>query len=67
MMLYYKTKFGCKLTSSLEDIVKKKLYFDHVSPCCDLDNEDTEPIFPHNTMTHDNTQYQLWLKEKKNG
>ena len=60
MMLYYKTKFGCKQTSSLEDIVKI-VVFDHISPCGDLDIEDSEPIFPHDTLPDNNTPpYQVW-------
>ena len=54
-MLYYQTKFGCTQTSSLEDIVKKQSYFDYISPCCDLDIEDSAPIFPRDTSPHENT------------
>ena len=40
-----------------------KSYFDYINPCCDLDIEDSEPIFLHNTLPHDNTPpYQIWLK-----
>ena len=61
MMLYYQTKFGSKQTSSLEDIVKIVTFF--LSPCCDLDIEDSEPVFVHDTLPHDNTpHYQIWLK-----
>ena len=45
MMLYYQTTFACKQTSSLEDIVKIVKF----CPPCDLDIEDSEPIF---YMTH---------------
>ena len=31
------------------------IYFDYISPCCDLDAEDNKPIFPHDTLPHDNT------------
>ena len=59
MKLYYQTKFGCKSTSSLEDKVKSS-YFDYVSPHCDLDNEESEPIFLQDTSPHNNTaQYQV--------
>ena len=62
MMLYYQTKFGCKQTSSLQDILKRS-YFDYISPRCDLDIEGSEPVFPHDTSPHDNTPpYQVWLK-----
>ena len=64
MMLYYQTKFGCKQTSSLEDIVKQS-YFHHISSHYDLDIEDSEQIFLHDTLPHDNTPpYQVWLKKK---
>ena len=57
-MLYYQTKFGCKRTSSLEDIVKIVI---SLSPCCDLDIEVSEPTFPHDILPHDNTTpYQVW-------
>ena len=56
-MLHYKTNFGFRRTSSLEDIVEI-LYFDNVyyiSFRCDLDIEGSEPIFLHDTLPHDNT------------
>ena len=66
MTVYYQTKFGCKQTSSLEEIAKKQSYFDYVSPRCDLDIEDNEPIFLHDTSPYDNTPtYRVRLK--KNG
>ena len=43
MMLYYQIKFGCKLTSILEDTTEIVI-FDYISPCCDLDTEHSEPI-----------------------
>ena len=31
------------------------------NPHCDLDIHDSEPIFPHDTLPHDNTPpYQVW-------
>ena len=51
MMLCYQTKFGCKGTSSLEDIA----YFDYINPCCDFHIEDSEPIFLHDTLAYDAT------------
>ena len=51
LMVYYQT-FACQRISSLEDIAKES-YFNHMSPCCDLDLEDSEQIFPHHTQTHD--------------
>ena len=51
-MLYYQTKFGCKLPSSLEDKTEivifwlyKPSYFHYISPHCDLDIEHSEQIF----------------------
>ena len=35
--------------------------FYHISPCCDLDIEDSEPLFLHDTPPHNNTPpYQVW-------
>ena len=31
----------------------RKWYFDYISPLCDLDIEDSEPIFLHDTLAHD--------------
>ena len=62
MMLYYQTKSGSKLTSSLEDTVEQS-YFDYIRPHCDLDTEDSEPVFLHDIPTPDNTPpHQIWLK-----
>ena len=59
IILHYQTKFGCKQTSSLENIVE--IYY--ISTCCDLDIEDNEPIFVHNTLPPNNaSQYQGRLK-----
>ena len=34
-----------------------------MSPCCDLDLENSKPIFLHDTQAHDDaSQYQLWFK-----
>ena len=51
MMLYYQTKFGCKQTSSLKEI--EIVNFDYISPCCDLDIQDSDLIFLHDTLAHD--------------
>ena len=41
----------------------KIVIFDYISPGCDLDTKDSEQIFPHDTLPHNNTsQYQVWLK-----
>ena len=62
MMLYYQTKSGCKQTSDLKDTVETVTFY-YINPCCDLDLEDSKPIFLHDTPPHDNTPpYQAWLK-----
>ena len=39
---------------------KKLSYFDHMSPCCDLDLENSKQIVLHETPAHDDTsQYQV--------
>ena len=43
-MLYYQTKFGCQPTNSLEDRTEIVIY-DYISPRCDLDIEEGEPVF----------------------
>ena len=41
-------------------------YFAYISPCCDLDIEDNEPIFVHDIMSHNKTApYLIWLKMVK--
>ena len=43
---------------------KKTPHFDYISPRCDLDLEDSQPIFRHYTPAHDNTPpYQVWLQK----
>ena len=55
------TKFGCKQTNIWEDIVEIVIFF--ISPHCDLDTEDSEPILLHDTLPHDKIPpYQVWLK-----
>ena len=54
MMLHYQTKFNCKPTSSLEDIVKIVIFWLN-KLSCDLDIEDSEPIFSHDIASSDNT------------
>ena len=49
MMLYYETKFGCKLTSSLEDTIEMVIFWLY-KPSRDLDIEYIEPIFLHDTL-----------------
>ena len=57
MVMFYKTKFVCKEISSLEDtreiFIAVILYFDHVSPTCDLGLEVSKAIFSHDIPAHD--------------
>ena len=43
LMMYNQSKFGCRRISSSEDVVES--YFDHMSPRCDLDLEDSKQFF----------------------
>ena len=52
MMVYHPIKFGCKKISSLADKVDTVI-FDQMSPHCDPELEDSEPIFLHDTVAHD--------------
>ena len=37
---------------------------DHMSPCCDLELEDSKPIVLHDTLAHDDAlPYQVWLQK----
>ena len=57
--MYHQTKFGCQGFNSSEDIVES--CFDHMSPCCDLDLEDSKPIFFEDNLAHDEASpYQVW-------
>ena len=58
--MYHLTKFGSERISKSEDIVEVS-YFDHMSPCCDLDLENSKLIFLHDTPVHNNaSQYHVW-------
>ena len=64
LTMFYQTKFGCKWTSRLGDIVQivSFIHF-YISPHCDLDIEDSDSIFLHDTPPHDNTPlYPVSLK-----
>ena len=45
MIMYYETKFCSKRISNLEDNSTKLSYFDHTSPYCDLDLENSKQLF----------------------
>ena len=71
VILYsYYTKFGCKrfkkkwFNFNLQEIWnwKKQLNFEDLTPHCDLDLEDRNPTFLHDTLGHDDApSYQVWL------
>ena len=59
MLMYHPRRFCCKKISSSADKVK----FDQMSPHCDPELEDSEPIFLHDTLAHDDASpYQVWLQ-----
>ena len=63
MMMYNPLKFGCKKISSSADMVETVM-FDYMSPQCDLDLEDSKPIFLHDTLAHDvASPYLVWLQK----
>ena len=51
MMMYHHTKFSCKRISSSDNILKKS-YFDYIILNCDLDLEDSKPIFLKDNLAH---------------
>ena len=63
MMMYHPIKFGSKKISSSVDMVETVIS-DYMSPHCDLELEDSKPIFLHDTLAHDNAwPYQDWLQK----
>ena len=50
MTTYHQTKFGCQGINNSEVIVES--HFDHMSPCCDLDLEESKTFFLHVTLAH---------------
>ena len=60
--IYHQTKFDCKRVSSSDDV--EQSFSDYINPYCDLDLQDSKPIFLHVTPTHDDTPpYQVWLQK----
>ena len=58
--LYHQTKFSCKRISN-SDNMSKKSHFHYIILHCDLDLEDSKPIFLNNTLAHgDVSLYQVW-------
>ena len=63
MMMHHPIKFGCKRISRTVNTAETVIY-DHKSPHCDFDPEDSESIFLQNTLAHDDvSSYQVWLKK----
>ena len=52
MMMYHLIKFGCRKTSSSMHIAETVI-FDYMSPHCDLELEDSKPIFSRETLAYD--------------
>ena len=63
MMMYHPIKFGCKKISSSADMVETVIS-DQMSPHCDPELEDSEPIFLHDILADDvASPYQIWLQK----
>ena len=50
-MMYHAIKSGCKRTSNSVDMVETVIS-DYTSPHCDLELENSKPIFLHDTLAH---------------
>ena len=50
--MHHPIQIGCKKISSSVDVVKAVIS-DYMSPQCDLDLEDSKPVFLHDTLAHD--------------
>ena len=47
----------------MKKIQQEQSYFDYISPRCDLNHEDCEPVFLHDIPAYDSTPpYQVWFK-----
>ena len=61
-MIYHQRKFGHKQIISFDELADES-HFDYLSPCCDLDLEDSNQFSWHNTPTHNNAPlYQVWFE-----
>ena len=59
----HQTRFSCKKISISVDVVETTIS-DYISLHCDLELEDKEPIFLHNTLAQvDASPYQVWLQK----
>ena len=62
MMVYCLITFGCKKISNSVDMVEKVI--SEMCPHCDLELEDSKPIFLHDTLANDDASpYQVWLQQ----
>ena len=63
IMMCYPIRWDCKKISRLVDWVETVI-FDYMNSKCDLDLEDSKPIFLHDTLAHDDASpYQVWLQK----
>ena len=63
MTMYYPIKCGCKKISSSVDTAQSVI-FDKMSPHYDLNPEDSQPIFLHDTLAHDDASpHEVWLQK----
>ena len=63
MIMYQQIIFGCKKISRSIDMVEAVIS-DHISPHCDIDLEDSKPIFLHDILANDGASlYQVWLQK----
>ena len=61
MIMYRQIKIDCKKLSSSVDMVESVI-FDYMSLQCDIDLEDSKPIFLHNTLAHEDASSNLITK-----
>ena len=62
-MWYHPIKSGCKKINNSADMVETVI-FDHMSPKCDFDLEDSKPVFLNVTLAHDDASpYKVWLQK----
>ena len=61
--MYHPIKFTCKKIRSSVDMIETVIT-DHKSPHCDIDVENSKPIFLHYTLAHDDApSYQVWSQK----
>ena len=59
----FQLKFECKKNSSYVNMVETVI-FAHMSPQCDLNLEDSKPVFLHDTLAHDDASpYKVWSQK----